>query len=148
MKRLDNGDSALKQNEDITKDRAKIQENTLKDRLNDADHVMVGRVVSTRVLPVTTTKETEHDPMWTEAEIAVEERFKGDFQGGARVKITFAASRDIMWVRAPKFVRGQTGVWVLKRDIDIKNRPPNFVVIDCAQFMPINRRDEIRQLLR
>ena len=77
MKRLDNEDSALKQNEDITKDRAKIQENTLKDRLNDADHVMVGRVVSTRVLPVTTTKETEHDPMWTEAEIAVEEEIQG-----------------------------------------------------------------------
>jgi len=147
MKRLDSGDSSAKQKEEITKDRAKIQENSLKSRLDDADQVVVGRVVSTRLLPVTT-KESEHDPMWTEAEIAVDEGLKGNVQGGTRIKITFAASKDIMWVRAPKFVRGEAGVWILKRDIDIANRPPNFVVIDRAQFIEMNRRDEIRRLLR
>ena len=149
MKRLDDKDTnGLKQKEEIQKERTKLQEDSLRELIKDADQVVAGRVVSLKRLPVSTTKESEHDPMWTEAEIEVEEGLKGGLKKGAVVKITFAASKDIMWVRSPKFVRGQSGIWILRKNVDVFGHPPNYVIIDRAQFLDMKRRDEIRKLIQ
>lgn len=149
MKRLDAGDtSGLRQKEEIRKERTKLQEDSLRELIKGADQVLTGRVVSLKRLAVTTTKESEHDPMWTEAEIEVEEGLKGDLRRGSRVKITFAASTDIMWVRSPKFVRGQSGVWILRKNVDVFDRPPNYVIIDRAQFLNMKQRDDVRRLVQ
>lgn len=149
MRRLDDGNSSgVTQRDDIRKERTKLQDDSLRELIKDADEVVIGRVVSLKRLEVNTTKESEHDPLWTEAEIEVQEGLKGDLKRGGRVKITFAASNDIMWVRSPKFVREQSGIFILSKKIDIVDRPPNFVILDRARFLDIKRREDIRRLMQ
>jgi hypothetical protein len=104
----------------------------LKTRLNDADLVVVGTVASVR-LPEETADagsgearvadsgpfpgppESEHDPLWREAVVQVEEVHKGETSPGS-VVVLFPSSTDVMWYRAPKFEPGQRGVFVLHRN--------------------------------
>lgn len=149
MRRLndDAGSANLKQRQEISKDRIEIQDEQLRDDIKQADNVITGRVISLRRLPVQTTKESEHDPVWTEAEIEVVEQLKGSFARGTRVKITFAASNDIMWVRSPKFVRGQTRLLLLKKTPEEFREVPNFVIMDRRQVLEVNRSNDVKRVM-
>jgi hypothetical protein len=146
MKPSDNPTDLGRQKEDIRRDRAKLDEDSLRDKLRAADHVVVGRVLSIKRLPENPKIESEHDPMWMEAEIGVDEGLKGSFKRGDRVKVTFAASNDIMWVKAPRLTRGQSAIFVLTRKTEAVD-VPNFVLLDRDQVLDVKRRDEIRKLL-
>ena len=143
--KADNADLAG-QKEDIIRDRAKLNEDSLRDKLKASEHVIVGRVISIKRLPENPKLESEHDPMWTEAEILVDEGLKGSFKQGDHVKVTFAASNDIMWVKAPRLIRGQPAILLLTRKTDAID-VPNFALINRDQVIDIKRRDEIRRLL-
>ena len=149
MKRLNNdaGSQDLKQKQEIRKDRIEIQDEQLREEIKQAEHVIAGRVISLKRLPVQTTKESEHDPVLTEAEIEVVEQIKGSFARGKIVKITFAASNDIMWVRSPKFARGETRLLLLKKNPEEFREVPNFVIIDRRQVLDINRSNEVKRLM-
>jgi hypothetical protein len=57
---------------------------------------------------------SEHDPMWREAVIEVNDVHKGN-ASPRQVIVRFPSSRDIRWHKAPKFHPGQEGVFLLKK---------------------------------
>ena len=57
----------------------------------------------------------EHDPLWQEAVVHVNQVHKGDPDIEQAV-VRFASSTDVRWHRAPKFRRGQKGTWLLREE--------------------------------
>ncbi|MBV9924088.1 MAG: hypothetical protein JOZ96_03540 [Acidobacteria bacterium] len=92
-------------------------------RVDDADIVCSGTVKSVQ-LPQGESRSlaaapsvpplSEHDPMWQEAVVEVNDVHKGP-QGRKDVVIRFPSSKDRMWADAPKFRPGQSGFFVLHR---------------------------------
>ncbi len=147
--RKDTDDGGMdKQREEIKAMRMQMQDDSLRENLRITDHVVTGRVLSVKKLALQNLKESEHDPVWTEAEVEVDESFKGDFKKGSRVKVTFAASNDIMWVRSPKFKTGQSGVWLLKKNQEEFQQVPNFIIADSSRFLDVRKRESVRRLIQ
>lgn len=101
----------------------------MKARLDNADVVVSGRVKSislpeepaggpalTAIADRTTRRApvSEHDPMWREAEVEVDDVHKGK-HSKKTIVIRFPASRDVMWRKAPKFHPGQEGYFMLQK---------------------------------
>jgi hypothetical protein len=61
------------------------------------------------------TRISEHEPLWNDAVIEVNEVHKGEAPEG-QVVIRFPSSTDVKWFRAPKFQPGQEGVFMLHKD--------------------------------
>ncbi|HEY2954119.1 MAG TPA: hypothetical protein VGK89_02580 [Candidatus Eisenbacteria bacterium] len=93
-----------------------------------ADLIVTGRVSAVRAAPRETParasrtasgtaarRVSEHDPLWQEAVIEVEEVHKGR-NPGPRVVVCFPKSADVRWHLAPKFRKGQRGVFLLHRE--------------------------------
>jgi len=94
----------------------------LRRRIDDAQAVVSGRVVDVRDTAQPTkamavaagsprTRISEHDPFWQDAVIEVSDVHKGPNQ--KRVVVRFPSSTDVQWHKAPKFKKGQTGLWLL-----------------------------------
>jgi|ERR1051326_689540 hypothetical protein len=97
-------------------------------RFDDADLVVSGRVVAVRLPPEKTRASpaviaavsdqiasgpvSEHDPKWREAVVEVDGVHKGAHQK-KQVVVRFPASKDVMWYGAPKFHPGQQGYFML-----------------------------------
>jgi hypothetical protein len=110
-----------------------LADSDLRDRVARADLVVAGRVSGIR-LPEPETQAralaaaagaatpdhgpiSEHDPLWREAVIEVEDVIKGS-HGPRTLVVRFPSSTDVRWHKAPKFLPGQEGVWLLnKREI-------------------------------
>lgn len=58
---------------------------------------------------------TEHDPVWNDATVDVNDQLGRTSSGKSpgSVTVRFASSRDIRWHSAPKFHVGDRGVWLL-----------------------------------
>ena len=69
----------------------------------------VGSSTKTQIGPI-----SEHDPKWREAVIQVAEVHKGSHKKKQLV-VRFPASEDVMWYGAPKFHRGQEGLFMLHK---------------------------------
>ena len=111
----------------------------LQDRVQRADLVVLGRVADTRPAPRDPRwPESEHDPQWWLATVAVEATAKG--QEATEVSVVFAASADELWYDAPKFKAGQEGVWILQKDS--KEKVPaayaiaGYTALDRLDFQP------------
>ena len=96
----------------------------LRRRIDEAAAVVSGRVVDVRphkpagpkaaALAAPAMPEgriSEHDPFWQDAVVEVSGVHKGPKQ--RRVVVRFPASTDVLWRKAPKFRKGQTGVFLL-----------------------------------
>jgi len=95
----------------------------LRKHVDDAALVVSGRVsqvranersakVLTRGLsPDAPTRVSEHEPFWRQAVIQVSQVHKGPKK--KEVTVSFPSSTDVMWRKAPKFTKGQTGVFIL-----------------------------------
>ncbi len=94
---------------------SEIAREALAARLETADLVVSGRVLSTRatassgVGPI-----TEHDPMWREAVLEVRSVLKGE-DTTETVTFVYPSSIDVMWARVPKPSAGHDGTWLLYR---------------------------------
>jgi len=92
-------------------------EKMLKARADRAELVVSGQVTQVRQVPRPAGAPiTEHDPEWQEAIIRVAQVARGPQRKGAgqqQVVVRFSASHDIRWAKAPKFLVGQEGVWML-----------------------------------
>ena len=55
---------------------------------------------------------SEHGPRWREAVIRVQSVLKGD-QREKMLLVVFPSTDDLMWSDSPKFVVGQSGIWLL-----------------------------------
>lgn len=93
----------------------------LRRRVEGAQTVVSGRVSEVRSDKPATARSSsssatpgrisEHEPIWQQAVIDVSQVYKGPKQ--KQVVVNFPASTDVMWHKAPKFAKGQTGVFLL-----------------------------------
>jgi hypothetical protein len=94
-------------------------------RMDTADCVCSGTVVAVRqpldAMPASGAgaaakparrRPSEHDPVWQEAVVHVDQVQKGSIEGDT-VVVRFPRSADIMWHDAPKFRVGQRGTFIL-----------------------------------
>jgi len=129
--------------------------------LDAADAVVSGRVVSVRV-PKTAgprsaraghaaagpplRRPSEHDPMWREAVVEVEDVHKGA-QKKKTIVVRFPASRDRVWSEAPKLRAGQEGYFVLHK---CKGEPDaaTYAVLHAGDFESFSRPRTLHALIR
>jgi hypothetical protein len=97
-----------------------ISDQELRDRLNSADFVVIGRVTEVRrwTVPKSAThyRVSEHDPDWHEAVVEVQSVLKGGQVKGNKVVVRFPGRNDVAWVHSPKFAKNQQGIFCLNRD--------------------------------
>jgi len=160
----------------------------LQARLASADVVVEGKVSSVRLPPDKAAKVSgkaaalagrraargaepvhkrapvsEHDPKWREAVIEVAKTEKGSSRSN-EVVVRFPSSNDVRWYKAPKFVPGQEGVFILH-----KTQPPAaaksaarvrgavtaaeaetteaFTALDPVDFQPLEHKPAIQNLI-
>lgn len=106
--------------QDVERVRRDLSDAQLKARIQDADMVVAGRVLSIQNATLQPSgarpaRITEHNPDWREAVVAVDTPIKGA-QANERLLVRFPASIDVQWFNAPKFSVGQQGIFILKRD--------------------------------
>jgi hypothetical protein len=77
-----------------------------------AVRVVYGRVDRVVDSSAVDPRDSEHNPQWQVATIRVRETLKGS--PASTVDVWFPASRDVMWVDAPRFAAGQEGIWILQ----------------------------------
>ena len=120
-----------------------LDERDARAHVESADVVVSGRVKSVRVpdapravrgargargaraaaAGATLQRPSEHDPMWREAVVEVEDVHKGTHKRKTII-VRFPASRDIMWSEAPKLRPGQEGYFVLHAPPPAETPPP------------------------
>jgi hypothetical protein len=126
------------------------EDRKVRDRLERANLVIVGRVLETRPVKDYQGPISEYAPEWWEAVIAVEAVKKGKLQDEQLV-ILFPASLDEVWIDSPKFERGQEGVWILQRDQQEKGSPmmrlPGYTALDPLDFRLKEQLDYLTKLL-
>ncbi|HEX4545409.1 MAG TPA: hypothetical protein VH110_03530 [Candidatus Acidoferrum sp.] len=97
-----------------------IGDQELRDRLNSADFVVIGRVTDVHrwAVPksVTPSRVTEHDPDWHEAVVEVQSVLKGGKAKGNKIVVRFPQRNDVAWAHSPKFEKNQRGIFCLNRD--------------------------------
>lgn len=97
-----------------------ISDQELRDRLNSADYVVIGRVTDvhawTKPKSGTPYRVTEHDPDWHEAVVAIQSVLKGGKVKGNKIVVRFPRRNDVAWIRSPKFQKNQQGIFCLNRD--------------------------------
>src|SRR5437899_9803331 len=108
------------QQEAVARARLEVNDADLKAHIQRAAMVVAGRVEQVRpaelaAAPTRPKRITEHDPQWQEAIIHVQDGIKGA-QAGEQVVVRFPGSRDVAWVRAPKFAVGEEGTLRLHKD--------------------------------
>ncbi len=99
--------------------RSQQRDQDLRARVTAADIVVVGKV--SQVHPWSKPEGgirgvSEHNPDWQEAVIQVQSAIKGA-QGQNQVVVRFPKSMDIAWYLAPRFQQGQSGTFLLKKDV-------------------------------
>lgn len=97
-----------------------ISDEELRNRLNAADFVIIGRVTDVHRWAAPkyskTSRVSEHDPDWHEAVIEVQSVLKGGQVKGKKIIVRFPGRNDVAWVRSPKFEKNQQGIFCLNRD--------------------------------
>jgi hypothetical protein len=97
-----------------------INDQELRDRLNSADAVVIGRVTDVHrwTVPKSATphRVTEHDPDWHEAVLEIKSVLKGGKVKGNKMVVRFPGRNDVAWAHSPKFEKNQQGIFCLNRD--------------------------------
>jgi hypothetical protein len=122
---------------------------------SDADLVVSGKVVKVRIPADTgaarrrTIKTpspiTEHDPVWREAVIQVDDVLKGENKA-KQVTVRFPDSSDVMFHGAPKFEPGQEGYFMLHKGEAQRTGPAQktqsgnkYFALDAQDFQPFEK---------
>lgn len=156
----------------VAKDTTASEDADLKDRLNSAATVVVGKVskvekkpdgpaLMARAAPTEeqTTRISEHDPNWHEATIQVNETLKG--AAAPEVKVLFPKSDDVRWFGTNKFEEGQQGVWLLQNSQDqnprgiapkllaaIPRDEPALTALHASDFLQLHDLGKVKSLLQ
>ncbi|MBS1725457.1 MAG: hypothetical protein JST51_01965 [Armatimonadetes bacterium] len=128
--------------------------------LREASQVFRGKVV--KVEPIEREAkdlDSEHDPEWQMATVAVETGMKSVKQGQT-VHVLFANSRDIVWYASPKFKEGDEGVFITrnpKREeailmretgaLEMIDKMKAVLLTDNAAFQPASQMEKVRTLM-
>lgn len=134
-----------------------IPDQVFLERAQSARLVVSGKVVEVREPQAPTRGPiTEHDPMWREAVVQVEEVAKGSMaaSAGGQVVVRFSASRDARWQDAPKFHVNQEGVFMLgdssgERALGLEAAPGRaFNVVESDDFQPKQQLERLRSKIK
>jgi hypothetical protein len=129
-------------------------EQAMQERVAAADLIVGGRVLDIRPAPLEERAYpiSEHEPDWWEAIVAVDSVEKSTLDSDT-VRVLFPRSTDELWIDSPKFVPGQEGIWLLRRDQQERGAATMRVsgaltALDPLDFQPRERLEQIRPLLR
>ena len=139
-----------------------LSDQQLKDRMNESDFVVVGRVTDVHKWNVPKTKSgaplhvTEHDPDWHEAVVTVESVLKGGQVKGNKVIVRFAQRNDVAWVNSPRFTKDQKGIFCLNRDktsgaptTKVGGKQVNvYTCLGHGDALPLSEEARVRSLLK
>ncbi len=132
----------------------------LKERIDSAEMGVVGEVSKIEKSDKEPTFISEHNPLWQEATIKVDEVVKGK-KNTKEVKVMFPGSDDIRWKKTNKYAQGQKGIWLIQKG---KKQSPKgisakaFAAIPAGNdvnttlhpndFMPLNELSRIKSLIK
>jgi hypothetical protein len=137
-----------------------ISDQELRDRLNAADFVIMGRVTDVHRWKVpkyaTPYRVTEHDPDWHEAIVEIQSVLKGGKVKGNKVIVRFPQRNDVAWVHSPKFEKNQQGIFCLNRDqvsgaptTKLGGRQVNvYTCLGHGDSLPMSEEARVRSLLK
>jgi hypothetical protein len=127
------------------------QENILlKVKLSQSTLVLYGHVVKVAEPEGNTFNGSEHDPVWKIAEILVDQAIKGKTETKT-IRILFASSNDVMYVRSPKFNIGDEGVFIVEQADKFLSKMlrNDKMLIDPANFLKGKEQAErVKSLLK
>jgi hypothetical protein len=100
---------------------SEITDQDLQRLLSTCDYVVIGRVTAVHPWGIPKSaapryRTSEHSANWQEAVLQVQSVLKGPKLKKNKMVVRFPLSRDVAWVRAPKFEAGQQGIFILRRD--------------------------------
>jgi hypothetical protein len=139
-----------------------INDQELRDRLNAADFVVVGRVTDVHRWNLPKSKSgapyrvTEHDPDWHEAVVEIQSVLKGGKVKGNKIIVRFPQRNDVAWVHSPKFVKNQRGIFCLNKD-QISGVPTSklggkevnvYTCLGHGDSLPMSEEARVRSLLK
>ncbi len=146
--------------------------NGLKKQIAGADMVVTGQVADVKILEDQNSEEgnlttnsrfiSEHNPVWQEATIIVDQIEKGS--GTSRkLKVRFPQSTDVRWYASPKLRAGQEGIFLLQKPID-KTSPDEsktakalskknqvstyYKVVEPGAVQPLKNIEKVRLLIK
>jgi hypothetical protein len=157
-----------------------LHRHDVESRVASADAVVAGRVAAVRVVDdpaparvvaaaarrrptgTSTTRVSEHAPLWREAVIDVTHVYKGTHLGKTAV-VRFPASTDVRWHRAAKFEPGQEGFFMLHKTgptaarrqtaaaagvpVLADHETAAFTALHPADFQPFNASDDVKKII-
>lgn len=130
--------------------RQSIESRRLRERVREADLIVVGVVTLVDSAGRAPRIESEHVPDLRQASLRVSEVLKGDLSDDA-VDFLFAASIDIQWFRSPKFQVGDEGIFLLNTEtrglelLSVGGGIHN--LLHPLDFQPLDQLETIRELL-
>jgi hypothetical protein len=123
---------------------------SLRKRVQSADLIVEGKVLSSHAAERSGIPRSEHDPEWWIALVKVQSLVKGG-KGTPEIEVLFANSKDIAWYKSPKLHEGDSGILLL-RLLKPKEVLPEldrtvYQAIDPLDFQPSGRLQEIQSML-
>jgi len=146
------------QQDSVARARQKVNDANLRQRIQAASVVAVGRVEQVRpatlaAAPGRPAPITEHDPEWQEAIIQVEDGIKGA-QSGQRVVVRFPGSHDVAYVSSPRLAVGQEGTFLLQKatgaplTLMAGQSVPTYTALHRLDVLPKQEGARVRGLMR
>jgi hypothetical protein len=138
-----------------------ISDQDLQRRLAAADYVVIGRITDVHqwIIPKSAAaryRTSEHSANWHEAVLQVQSVLKGPKLKRNKMVVRFPLSRDVAWVNAPKFEKGEQGIFILKKD-QISGDPTAslggykvdvYTCLKPGDWLPITDEARVRSLLK
>lgn len=121
-------------------------DDALRSDIASAEVIVVGTVLEVKPAGIRHIG-SEHDPDWYQADIKTEV-LKGSAPGPT-VTVLFPHSDDLMWRGAPKFTKGEQGIWLLHRNQErLPGIQDRLTALQPLDFQATENRARIESLLK
>lgn len=138
-----------------------ISDQDLRDRVNSADFVVIGRIKEVHSWTVPKSagipyRITEHNPDWHEAVLQIQSILKGRKPKKNEMVVRFPRSNDVAWANSPKFQKHQQGIFFLKKD-QVSGAPTAmlgssevdaYTCLRPGDWLPMTDQARVRSLLK
>jgi hypothetical protein len=134
--------------ERLAEARRRVADQDLQRRIAGAALVVVGRVTQTATVERAERRpRREHDPDWLAATLAVDSVVREERSEQQTVVVLFPSSTDIAWRAAPKFTAGQSGIWLLRKQLIRELDQEAYTALDPQDYQPLDQRARLEALL-
>jgi hypothetical protein len=115
---------------------SKVADEALLLRMREADLVVQGKVMATKVMRGEEHKRSEHETDWAVAQVRVVAVLKGQVPDTAKTTpVYFPTSTDEFWYLSPKFSEGQEGTFILSAATARRYRLEGYTALDPLDFL-------------